>query len=67
MFSEVDVLGAFMPILLLWLAPALVIFAIADALLTKVGFFRLFWHAPLARFALFAALFCGVALALGAN
>jgi hypothetical protein len=67
MFSEVDVLGAFMPILLLWLAPALVIFAIADALLTKVGFFRLFWHAPLARFALFAALFCGVGLALGAN
>ena len=67
MFSEVDVLGAFVPILVVWLALALVIFVIADALLTKVGFFRLFWHAPLARFALFAALFCGVGLALGAN
>jgi hypothetical protein len=67
MFSEVDVLGTFMPNLVACLAPTLVIFAIADALLTKVGFFRLFWHAPLARFALFAALFCGVGLALGAN
>ena len=67
MFSEVDVLGAFVPNLVVWLAPALVIFLIADALLTKVGFFRLFWHAPLVRFALFAALFCGVGLALGAN
>ena len=67
MFAEVDVLGAFMPNLVVWLALALVIFAIADALLTKVGFFRLFWHPPLARFALFAAFFCGVGLALGAN
>ena len=58
MFSEVDVLGAFVPILVAWLALALVIFVIANALLTKVGFFRLFWHAPLARF----ALFCGVFL-----
>jgi hypothetical protein len=67
MFAEVDVLGAFVPILVVWLALALVLFVIADALLTKVGFFRLFWHAPLARFALFAAFFCGVGLALGAN
>ncbi len=65
MFSEVDVLGAFVPILVVWLAPALVIFAIGDALLTKVGFFRLFWHAPLVRFALFALFFCGLGLALG--
>jgi len=67
MFSEVDVLGAFVPVLVVWLATALVIFAIADALLTKVGFFRLFWHPPLARFALFVLLFCTVRLALGAN
>ena len=37
MFSEVDVLGAFVPVLVVWLAPALVIFVIVDALLTKVG------------------------------
>jgi hypothetical protein len=67
MFSEVDVLGAFVPILVVWLALALGIFVIADALLTKVGFFRLFWHAPLVRFALFAGFFCGVGCALGAH
>ena len=67
MFSEVDVLGAFVQVLVVWLAPVLVMFAIADALLTKAGFFRLFWHPPLARFALFALLFCAVRLALGAN
>ena len=67
MLSEVDVLGAFVPFLLVWLAPVLVVFAIADALLTKAGFFRLFWHAPLARFALFVAFFCAVGLTLGAN
>ena len=65
MFSEVDVLGAFVPILVVWLASALVIFAIADSLLTRAGFFRLFWHAPLARFALFLAFFCSLCLALG--
>jgi hypothetical protein len=62
MFAEVDVLGAFVPILVVWLALALVLFVIADALLTKVGFYRL-----LARLALFAAFFCGVGLALGGN
>jgi len=67
MFSEVDVLGAFVPTPVVWLAPVLVIFAIADALLTKVGFFRLFWHPPLVRFALFALLFCAARLALGLN
>jgi len=33
-------------------------------LLTWRGFYRLFWHAPLARFALFVCLFCGGALAV---
>ena len=67
MLSEVDVLGAFVPVLVLWLAPALVIFSLADALLTKAGFFRLFWHPPLVRFALFVLFFYTVRLALGAN
>jgi hypothetical protein len=33
-------------------------------LLAWRGFYRLFWHAPLARFALFVCLFCGGALAV---
>ena len=47
MFIEVDVLGAFVPIIIVQLAACAVIFVIADALLTKTGFFRLFWHASL--------------------
>jgi hypothetical protein len=27
--------------------------------LTRAGIYRLFWHEPLARFALFVCLFCG--------
>lgn len=67
MFIEVDVLGAFVPIIIVQLAACAVIFVIADALLTKTGFFRLFWHASLVRFALFVLLFCGVGLALDAS
>jgi hypothetical protein len=64
MFTEVDALGAFVPIAVVQLAACVAIFAIADGLLSKMGVYRLFWHAPLARFALFLLLFCGIGLAL---
>ncbi len=64
MFTEVDLLGAFAPLLVVQFVGSLVIFAAADALLTKAGFFRLIWHAPLARLSLFAVLFCMVALSM---
>ena len=67
MFTEVDLLGAFVPIIIVQLAACAVIFVVADALLTKTGFFRLFWHSSLVRFALFVLLFCGVGLALDAS
>jgi hypothetical protein len=41
---------------------SLAVFVPFDVLLTRCGFYRLFWHAPLARFALFVCLFCGSAL-----
>jgi multidrug resistance efflux pump len=59
MFAEIDVLGAFVPAIAAWLVGSLVIFVLADALLTKAGFYRLFWHKPLARLALFICFFCG--------
>jgi len=31
------------------------------------GLYRLFWHAPLARFSLFVCLFCGGALAVSSH
>lgn len=62
MRADFDLFGAFVPMLALWFALSLALFAPLDALLTSRGFDRLFWSPPLARFALFLCLFCGVAL-----
>ena len=62
MRSQFDLLGAFAPTIAAWFVLSLAVFVPADALLTRRGFYRLFWHAPLARFALFVCLFCGSAL-----
>jgi hypothetical protein len=63
MFAEVDVLGAFVPGISVSLFGSLVIFIILDVLLTRAGFYRLFWHAPLARVSLFICWFCALGMA----
>jgi hypothetical protein len=63
MFAEVDVLGAFVPGIAVWLFGSLVIFMVLDVLLTKAGFYRLFWHAALVRTSLFVCWFCAAGLA----
>jgi uncharacterized membrane protein YqaE (UPF0057 family) len=50
-----------------WLLLSLAVFVPVDAVLTRRGFYRLFWHAPLARFALFVCLFCGSALVVASH
>ena len=67
MFAEIDFLGAFMPAIAVWSVAVLPVFAIADALLTRTGFYRLFWHAPLVRFALLVCMFCAGGLLLSIN
>jgi len=62
MHFELDALGAFVPAIAIWLVACLVIFLAVDALLTWWGFYRLFWHPPLARIALFGCFFCGLGL-----
>jgi hypothetical protein len=62
MRSQFDLLGAFVPTFAAWLVLSLAMFVPIDALLTSRGFYRLFWHAPLARFALFVCLICGGAM-----
>jgi hypothetical protein len=64
MQSQFDLLGAFVPMIAAWFVLSLAVFIPVDALLTRRGFFRLFWHAPLARFALFVCLFCSGALTI---
>jgi hypothetical protein len=67
MFSDVDLLGAFVPVIIVCCAASLVMFVGADALLTKVGFYRLCWHPPLVRFSLLVILFCSVGLILSTH
>ena len=67
MQSELDLLGAFAPMLAAWFVFALALFVAVDAVLTRQGFYRLFWHAPLARFAVFVCLFCAGALLASCN
>jgi hypothetical protein len=64
MQSQFDLMGAFVPTIARWLVLSLAAFVPVDAVLTRRGFYRLFWHAPLARFALFVCLFCGGGLVL---
>jgi protein AaeX len=64
MQSEFDLLGAFVPTIAAWFVLSLALFVAVDALLTRRGFYRLFWNVPLARFALFACLFSGGALVM---
>ena len=58
MHAELDLMGALVPAVAVWFLTSLVIFVPVDVLLTRQGVYRLFWHAPLARFALFMCLFC---------
>ena len=45
-----------------WIQP-LVIFIVPDVLLTRAGFYRLFWHPALVRTSLFVCWFCAGGLA----
>jgi protein AaeX len=64
MAYDVDLLGAFVPVIIVCCVASLVIFVGANALLTKMGFYRLCWHPPLVRFSLFVILFYSVGLML---
>jgi hypothetical protein len=62
MFSEIDLLGAFVPSLAVWFVAALALFVATDALLTAARVYRMFWYTPLVRVALFVYVFCGIAM-----
>jgi len=62
MQSELDFLGVFVPKLAVWFVLSLALFVPVDTALARLGVYRLFWHAALARFALFVSLVCGSGL-----
>ena len=62
MLREIALFGALAPSLLLYLVATIALFLVVDRLASRIGAFRLFWHPPLARLALFVCLFSGLVL-----
>jgi len=55
---EIAIYGVLMPGLLPVFLLALVIMAIADTIIARLGLYRRVWHPSLLRLSLFACLFC---------
>jgi len=62
MLREIALFGAGVPSVLLYFLAAIALFLAADQLANGLGFYRLVWHPPLVRLALFVCLFAGLVL-----
>lgn len=62
MLREISVFGALMPSPLLYFLTAVPLFLLIDKLASPLGFYRLVWHPPLVRLALFVCLFSALVL-----
>lgn len=60
MLREIALFGAGVPSLLLHFLAAVLLFLVLDRLAKPVGLYRLVWHPPLVRLALFVCLFSGL-------
>jgi protein AaeX len=62
MLREISLFGALVPSLLLYFLAAIPLFLVIDRLASPLGIYRLVWHPPLVRLALFVCLFSGLVL-----
>ena len=62
MLREISLFGALAPTLLLYFLAAILLFLMIDRIASPLGFYRLVWHPPLVRLALFVCLFSGLVL-----
>ena len=62
MLREISLFGALVPSLLLYFLAAIPLFLVIDRLASSLDLYRLVWHPPLARLALFVCLFSGLVL-----
>jgi hypothetical protein len=62
MLREIALFGAGVPSVLLYFLAAVALFLGVDQLAKSLGFYRLVWHPPLVRLALFVCLFAGLVL-----
>ena len=60
MLREIGLFGAGVPSLLLYFLAAVPLFLVLEQLAKPLGFYRLVWHPPLVRLALFVCLFSGL-------
>jgi hypothetical protein len=62
LLREISLFGAGVPSLLLYFIAAVLLFLLLDPAAGSLGFYRLVWHPPLVRLALFVCLFSGLVL-----
>ena len=62
MLREISLFGAGVPSVLLYFLAAIPLFLVIDRLASPLGLYRLVWHPPLVRLALFVCLFSGLVL-----
>ena len=62
MLREISLFGALVPSLLLYFLTAIPLFLALDRLASPLGLYRIVWHPPLVRLALFVCLFSGLVL-----
>jgi hypothetical protein len=62
MLREIGLFGAGVPSLLFYFFAAILLFLVIDRLASPLGLYRLVWHPPLVRLALFVCLFSGLVL-----
>ena len=62
MLREISLFGALVPSLLIYFLTSIALFLVIDRLASPLGFYRLVWHPPLVRLALFVCLFSGLVL-----
>jgi len=62
MLREISLFGALVPSLLLYFLTAIPLFLLVDRLASPLGLYRLVWHPPLVRVALFVCVFSALVL-----
>ena len=62
MLREIGLFGALAPSLLLYFLASVPVFLALDRIVSRLGAYRLLWNPPVARFALFVCVFCGLSL-----
>ena len=65
MLRDIALFGALAPSLLFYFLASIALFLVVDRIASPLGFYRLVWHPPLVRLALFVCLFSGLVLFTG--